>query len=190
MCTKGWEVIDFPKGAAESLRANKADIRDDVDRDAKLTKPAGVSGTSNGTVGQSGVSKELDHDGLHKQLTKVSKRFARAERAAAGMALAVLFDGAPPSSADVKISYPMAFNLRSATELVDILTGLQVVVAAAGDVPETETALICDLIRKALPGRDDETYKRLDDEVSAAIAAKAKSRDMQQEGRVFVSRYA
>ena len=174
---EGFEVIDFPKGAAESLRENKKDIRDDVDRDAKLTKPAGVSGTGKGTVGQSGVSKELDHEGLHSVLSQVAKMLALAESQAAQMALAVLFDGKPPKDAEevVKISYPTVFNLHSADELATITTDLQGILAASGDAPDTETMLVCEVLRKALPGRDDETYEGLDKEIAATIKAKAKA---------------
>jgi hypothetical protein len=36
---EGFDVVDFPKDGAESIRLNKADLRDD--RDAALAKPAG-----------------------------------------------------------------------------------------------------------------------------------------------------
>ena len=180
---EGFEVIDFPKGAAESLRDNKRDIRDDVDRDAKLTKPAGVSGTGKGTVGQSGVSKELDHEGLHSVLSQVAKMLACAESQAAQMALAVLFDGKPPRDAEeaVKIAYPTVFNLYAADELAAIVTDLQGILAASGEAPETETMLVCEILRKALPGRDDETYEGLDEEIEATIQAKAKMREQAAE---------
>ena len=38
---EGFDVVDFPKDGAESIRKNKADIRDDVDRDSALVKPDG-----------------------------------------------------------------------------------------------------------------------------------------------------
>ena len=38
---EGFEVVDFPKDGAESIRKNKADIRDDVDRDSALVTPDG-----------------------------------------------------------------------------------------------------------------------------------------------------
>lgn len=180
---EGFEAIDFPKGAADSLRENKRDIRDDVDRDAKLTKPAGVSGTGKGTVGQSGVSKELDHEGLHSVLSQVAKMFAGTESQAAQMALTVLFDGNPPADAKekVQIAYPTVFNLYAADELATITTDFQGLLAAAGEAPETETMLICEIVRKALPGRDDQTYKVLDEEIEAAVMSKATTKDQESE---------
>ena len=46
---EGFDVVDFPKDGAESIRKNKADIRDDVDRDSALVRPTGRDGR--GAVG-------------------------------------------------------------------------------------------------------------------------------------------
>ena len=40
---EGFDVVDFPKEGADSIRKNKADIRDDVDRDAALVRPTGAT---------------------------------------------------------------------------------------------------------------------------------------------------
>lgn len=185
---EGFDVIDFPKGAAESLRSNKQEIRDDVDRDAKLTKPAGVSGTSKGTVGQSGVSKQLDHEGLHSVLSQLAKMFGGGEALAAEMVLVVTSDGKPPKDAkeQVKIDYPTVFNLYDAAELAQITTDLQGILAAAGAAPETETMLVCEIVRKALPGRDDETYERTDKEIEETIKGKAKEADQAKEAAALM----
>ncbi len=39
---EGFDVVDFPKDGAESIRKNKADIRDDIDRDSALVTPTGA----------------------------------------------------------------------------------------------------------------------------------------------------
>jgi hypothetical protein len=183
---EGFSVVDFPKGAADSIRKNKEDIREAVDRAACLTKPAGAKGTSGGMVSQSGVSKELDHDGLHRKLSKISKTLAKAERQAACMAMLVLFDGNPPptADADIKITYPTVFSLYAADDIAKILGDLQSTLAAAGEAPETETAMICEIVRKALPGRDDETYELFDAEIRAAIETKAKAVAQRSEGQL------
>ena len=43
---EGFDIVEFPKDGAESIRRNKADLRDDVDRDASLvrTRPAAAAG--------------------------------------------------------------------------------------------------------------------------------------------------
>ena len=38
---EGFDVVEFPKDGAESIRRNKADLRDDVDRDSALVRPTG-----------------------------------------------------------------------------------------------------------------------------------------------------
>ena len=181
---EGFSVIEFPKGGADSLRLNKADIRDDVDRDARLTKPAGSAGTSKGTVGQSGVSKQYDHDGLHSTLSGVAKMLAVAERTAAEFALCVLTEGKPPKDrADaVKISYPTVFSLYAAPELAEIAVEFQGILAASGDAPETEAAILGEIVRKALPGRDDATYETYDGEIEQAIARRAERSAQAAEG--------
>ena len=44
-----WEVMDFPKGPAESIREDVQRHRDAVDRSAKMTKPPGATGTTGAT---------------------------------------------------------------------------------------------------------------------------------------------
>ena len=85
---EGFDVVDFPKDGAESIRKNKADIRDDVDRDSALVRPTGRDG-----VAQSGLSKVMDHADGNNRLAKIAKVLARAERIAAELALIVLGDG-------------------------------------------------------------------------------------------------
>ena len=87
---EGFDVVEFPKGGAESIRLNKADIRDDVDRDSALVRPTGRDG-----VAQSGVSKVIDHSDGNNRLAKIAKILGRAEELIASFALTVLGDGPP-----------------------------------------------------------------------------------------------
>ncbi len=111
---EGFDVVDFPKDGAESIRRNKADLRDDVDRDSALVRPTGRDG-----VAQSGLAKMLDHADGNNRLAKIAKVLAQAERIAAALALTVLGDGAP-SHADrdaITIVYPAEFDLFTASDV-------------------------------------------------------------------------
>ena len=79
---EGFDVVDFPKDGAESIRKNKADLRDDVDRDSALVRPTGREG-----VAQSGLSKAFDHAECNNRLAKIAKILGRAEELIAEMAL-------------------------------------------------------------------------------------------------------
>ena len=72
---EGFDVVDFPKEGAESIRRNKADLRDDVDRDSALVRPTGRDG-----VAQSGLAKMLDHADGNNRLAKIAKVLAHVER--------------------------------------------------------------------------------------------------------------
>jgi len=172
---EGFDVVDFPKDGAESLRKNKSDIRDDVDRDAGLTKPAGAAGSTRGTVSQSGVSKRLDSVDGNARLASIAKSLARVERAMAEMALTVLLDR-PDVAAEmesVKVVYPTTFDLDSVEEITAGTQAFQALLEQAGKAPETEGALLCKLVRLLLPGRSDEAYEEFEDEIESAIEASA-----------------
>ena len=184
-----WEVLDFPKGAAESLRENKQDIRDDVDRDAKLMKPAGTAGK--GTVSQSGISKLYDLDDQHATLVSIAKSFAKAEHAAAHMALIVLTDGKPPKDlTQVEITYPTVFGLHTAEDLAAITENLQLIVENAGNCPLVETALVNELVRKGLQGYPDDQYDQFEKEIAATIQEKARQKAQLNEAAVGAAQLA
>jgi len=177
---ESWEFVDPPKGAAESIRRNKLDIRDGVDRDAALVKPAGSAGTGAGVVGQSGKSKAFDHAELNDLLTRRARTLARAERLAAEFALMVI-RGGPIDAADkmsLVVTYPAEFDLYSAEDLAALIGELQKVLAAAGTLPETEGDLIKRLIRLAIPGLSDTRYAELDAEV-VGFLTRAASKNQQ-----------
>src|ERR1035437_1523814 len=181
-----WDYVSPSKDPAASIRQNMQDLIDAKDRSACLTKPAGASGTGKGTVGQSGVSKRLDHHTGKKLLVKISHALAKAERDMAEYALMVC-KGGPLERADLvglTIAYPSRFDLFSLAELADGITDLQTMVGATGDLPEAEGLLIKSLEKQLLPGLDDATYKRLDEEVDQLIATKSERKDQASEALV------
>jgi hypothetical protein len=180
---EGFDVVDFPKGAAESIRMNKLDIREEVDRDAKLTKPAGAQ-QGKGTVAQSGVSKQLDHVDGHELCSKLAKSLARLEVTLAELVLLVASDGklADAEVEAIDVVYPNSFNLMSAEELTKGLTDFQLLLASAGDAPLVETASLQKLTRLMMPGEPDERYKDFDKELELAVAAKAALKGQMAEG--------
>ena len=111
---EGFDVVAFPKGGADSIRQNKADLRDDVDRDSALVRPTGRDG-----VAQSGLSKVIDHADGNNRLAKIAKILGRAEEQVAELALVVLDDGLDPLASvlavndEVRVAYPTEFDLLS-----------------------------------------------------------------------------
>jgi len=164
---EGFDVVEFPKDGAESIRWNKADLRDAADRAALLLKPAGAAGTGGSTVSQSGVSKRLDQAAGNDLLGKIAGVLARAERRIVELALVVMGDGRD-SAEDreaVRIQYPTSFDLFTGSELAETVGRFQAVLAAAGNAPRTESELLGKLVRLMLPGLDDESYHRFDAEI-------------------------
>jgi hypothetical protein len=180
---QGWEYVSPPKDPAESLRRNKADLIDAKDTAAHMTKPAGTAGTSGATVGQSGVSKQIDSQEGHEYLTGMAKALAKAERAIAEFAAIALRLGPlkPAEREQIKVVYPSRFSLYSAAELTDTITKLQLVVGAAGQCPEVEAMAIRAIVRQMLPGLTDLEYRALDDEIDRVLAAKASIATRQME---------
>jgi hypothetical protein len=164
---EGFDVVDFPKEGAESIRKNKADIRDDVDRDSALVKPSGRDG-----VDQSGLSKAIDYSDGNNRLAKLAKVLARAERVAAELALRVLHDGpVPPSELDeIEVVYPTEFDLFTAADVANAAADFQSLVAKAGALPRTEGLMLSRLVRLCLPGMSDGQYSECDAEIVAYLA--------------------
>lgn len=171
---EGFDVVEFPKAGAESLRLNKADLRDAADRAALLLKPAGAAGTGGSTVGQSGVSKRLDQAAGNDLLSKVAATLAQAERRLADLAGAVL--SATPSEEDrepVRVQYPTTFDLFTGEELARTVGQFQAILAAAGHAPRTESEMLGKLVRVMLPGLDDHDYAAFDAEIDAYLGLDA-----------------
>ncbi len=156
---EGFEVVDFPKDAAESIRKNKADIRDDVDRDSALVRPTGREGAA-----QSGLSKAMDLVDGNNRLAKIAKVLARAEELAAELAAAVLGDG-EPAGEPIEILYPTEFDLFTASDLAAVTGEFQAIAARAGALPVTESLMLSRLMRLCMPGLGDAQYARCDAEI-------------------------
>ena len=164
---EGFDVVEFPKDGAESIRRNKADLRDDVDRDSALVRPAGQAGST-----QSGLAKVMDHSDGNNRLAKISKILARAEERIAELAWTVLGDGSPTPDevALIQVSYPTEFDLYTAGDVAAAAGSFQALVAKAGTLPYTESLLLGKLVRLCLPGLNDDQYRRCDDEIAAHLA--------------------
>lgn len=171
---EGFDVVEFPKDGAESIRRNKADLRDDVDRDSALVRPSGRDG-----VPQSGLSKMFDHCDGNNRLAKIAKVLKRAEESAAALALVVLRDGQvdPTTPAEFAIGYPADFDLFTAGDVASSTAEFQSLVARAGALPGIEGRMLSRLVRLCLPGLGDDEYAACDAEIAAYLAAKAKLPD-------------
>lgn len=183
---QGWAFIEPPKGGAESIRANKREIRDAIDRENCLAKPAGsasTGGSGGSTVAQSGVSKSFDHVALNNRLSRLADVLQSAEMTLARLAWVVLTDGteAPETEDAIVVRYSKEFDLLSSDELAKAIVELQSILSTAGAAPETELALVKAYVRQILPGLDDATYESLDDELEAAIGEAATRREQQAE---------
>lgn len=180
---QGFSVIDFPKGAAESIRKNKSDIIDQVDRAAKLTKPAGSTGNS--TVSQSGVSKAMDKDDGSVYLGKLTRTLCKAEKAINALALCVLRDGDVPDGVGSEVIYPCDFDLYSLSELLAAAEGLTAYLETTGKCPELELTFAMKMVMESLPGLPVDAYDRIKAEIKAHIDTASDDRDKAAE---FVDR--
>ena len=167
---EGFDVVQFPKEGADSIRKNKADIRDDVDRDSALVRPTGRDG-----VAQSGISKVIDHADGNNRLAKIAKILGRAEELIAEFALAVLDDGAigPHFDLDadvpVRVAYPTEFDLFTAGDMAKATGNFQALLADSGALPVTEGLMLARLMRLCLPGLGDGQYAACDAELRAFL---------------------
>ena len=180
---EGWEYVGPSKDPADSIRKNMQMLEDAKDRAACLTKPAGAAGTGRGTVGQSGISKRLDHKTGNKLLSKIAAALAKAERDLAEYAVTVCL-GRPITRDDLddlKVAYPARFDLFSLDELAAGITDLQTLVSGVGELPQAETLLISSLEKQLLPGLGDEEYQALDLEVDEMVQAKNQRKEQARE---------
>lgn len=172
---EGFDVIDFPKGGADSIRQNLTMIRDRVDRAALLTKPAGAAGADGNTVSQSGVSKRLDSSAGNNLLSKIAARLQAAERKVLEIVALVLGNGTVDQAAidQTTLNYPKSFDLMSTDEYTKAYVEYQSLLANAGPCPETEGTLMARLVRMMLPGLDDDEYAEIDAELEGYLESKA-----------------
>jgi hypothetical protein len=179
---EGFDVVDFPKGGADSIRTNKHDLRDQADRAACLTKPAGAAGTSGGTVSQSGVSKQLDAVGGNELLAKLANVLAKAEERILEMVNLVLTGQFKTAKdAGISVRYPSSFDLYTADELSRCITSFQSALAVGGQAPETETKLLTKQYMLMMPGLDEECYEEAREEIRSVFASRRTDLDQSRE---------
>ena len=169
---EGFDVVMFPKDGADSIRKNKADLRDDVDRDSALVRPTGRDG-----VAQSGVSKVIDHADGNNRLAKIAKILGRVEEQIAELASVVLNDGLGAAfgafvNLEVRIAYPTEFDLYTAGDMARAAANFQALLADSGALPITEGLMLSRLMRLCLPGLGDGQYAECDDELQAFLQAR------------------
>ena len=174
---EGFDVVDFPKGGADSIRKNKADLRDDVDRDSALVRPSGRDG-----VPQSGLAKMFDHCDGNNRLAKIAKILKRVEEAASALALVVVSEIVTELS-DFVIVYPVDFDLFTAGDVAASTAEFQTIADRAGALPGIEGRMLSRMARLCLPGLADEVYSSFDKEIAGYLAIKAKTAAV---GRVVV----
>jgi hypothetical protein len=168
---EGFDVVDFPKDGAESIRKNKADIRDDVDRDSALVRPTGRD-----SLAQSGLSKAFDHCDGNNRLAKIAKILGRAEELIAEMALTVL-DDRPASPDSIHIIYPTEFDLFTASDMAASTASFQQLVANSGALPFIEGLMLAKLMRLCLPGLGDVQYAQGDAELTTYLEEEHRERE-------------
>ncbi len=168
---EGFDVIEFPHAGADSIRINAYDLRDSVDRQAALTKPAGAAGTDGNTVSQSGISKRLDATTGNDLLGKISTMLGRNEKTITDLFWFVLGDGKPDDADEdaTTVQYPTEFDLMSGTELAALIDKYQIVVSTAGNSPEVEKRMLIRLMRQMLGGMSDEDYKVMEAEIEGIV---------------------
>jgi len=169
---EGFEVVSFNKEGAESIRRNKTDIRDDVDRDSALVRPVERGGQV-----QSGVAKAIDlHDG-NNRLAKLAKTLAHAELQLARLALTVLYEGdlgrVRADVGTIQIEYPTEFDLLTTSDLAGATESFQSILEKAGQLPLTEGLLLSRLLRLCMPGLADDQYLKCDEEIQNHLAKKS-----------------
>lgn len=135
---EGWEFVSPPRDPADSLRENKRLIREEVDRAGGLTRPAGVTGTTGGTVSQSGFSKMFDAEAGSRKLGSESKSLSKAERQIAEFGLMCIRREAitPEDRAQIKITYPSRFQLKNAEAILGELNQLTNILAVETQITE------------------------------------------------------
>jgi hypothetical protein len=175
---EGYDILEFPKGSVDSLRVNIADLNDQADKCALLTKPAGAAGTDGKSVAQSGISKRLDSDDGNTYLSEVASCLAKAERQIAEMFLLVDGNGQvnPADVETIQVVYPKDFDLYSPDELSGLIAEWQAVLATAGGTPGIEAAMLKRLLRLILLGAPDEAYLAYDVEIDLYLKAAAIAR--------------
>ena len=193
---EGFEVVEFPKDGAQSIRDNKKDLRDQVDRSAALVKPAGAAGTTGETVAQSGVSKRIDLKPGERILSKIAAKMEFAEKVLCELCCLVAGvkdsprivtkprpkgtpAAQPPTGqpGEIEIVYPREFDLFGPEEFAAMIGEFQAMLQSAGNAPTIEADAIKAYVRMILRGRPEEVYASYDAEIDKVLAKLAKARE-------------
>lgn len=162
-----YSVIDFPQGGAESIRENKRALREASDRLNGIAAPAGASGSTAGTVAQSGVSKSFDDRRANDLLSRRADVLADAETHVVRLVVSVAADG-NPSDADldaVAISYTKQFNLLDASEMGERWALMvETLNSGRGVAPEAALLAYMEQLKHNFAGLSDAEYAALEAE--------------------------
>lgn len=185
---EGWDFLDPPQGPTDSLREDLVRLRDQVDRAARLTKPAGTKGSGGSTVSQSGVSKALDQDTGNALLGQLARSLQKAEWEASEFALCVIQGGdtTPVQRDAIRIVYPANFSLLSAEETAGLITEFQGIASVSGEIPEVEAKQLKALNRLILPGQDDQGFAEDDEAIDLFMGRRAQRLTEAAEGAINV----
>ena len=183
--TGGWQGAQYispDKSPADSIRTNIDRDRDAIDRTNALTKPAGSGGMGKGTVGQSGVSKQMDQADGNNLLRSIARSTEHLEVCMARMAMLVARDGkADIDPASIKIAYPGSFNLFGPAEQAEAFAAFEGLMDTAKGLPDVEGPVLKDLYRKLMPGLDDSDYVLSDQGIDDYLADRSADRDRSAE---------
>src|SRR5690606_33446234 len=122
----------------------------------------------------------------NNRLAKIARALARAEQAAAVLALTVLGDGPPVATdlAAVEIVYPVEFDLYTASEVAGATADFQAIAARAGTLPATEGLMLSRLMRLCLPGLSDAQYARCEAEIRDLLGKRVEARESGDEAGI------
>jgi hypothetical protein len=172
---EGFDVIEFPKGSAESIRLNKGDMIEQIDRAALLTKPAGAAGSNGSTVAQTGISKRMDAADGNTYLSEIAYRLQKAERQICELYLLVEGNGVVDEAdkAAIEICYPKDFDLFGPEELAALISDWYSSCEGAGAMPVVEARMLKKLLRLILLGEPDENFTVFDKQIDMYVQAAA-----------------
>ena len=177
-----WSVIDMPKGAADSLRADLERMEEACDQAEHRVRPAGSKG---GTVAQSGISKAFDHEEANAFLAGVASSLESLESSLLAQAAVFQMPGITTDqlkSIRDSVRYPQDFQLLSGEELTASVKAFQEVLRDAGDAPETEAVLLERMLLNLAPGMATDQWDKLKKELEEVLGKKSSIKETTAEG--------
>jgi hypothetical protein len=177
---QGFEYVDPPKGAADSIRRNVEDMIQEADRDAALVAPAGSEST---TVSQSGLSKAFDHVEASDLLSDLAQSLQKAENFIVRLAYTVMMGGTIGKEQldQIAIIYPGEFDLFSPEDFATGAMNFETTLPMAGELPKVEAAFFSQWVRMMLPGKGDADYEEYDKEIVEFMERRARVKQQNAE---------